>query len=282
MCKFGRYRRGRCVVHRVSGRRAALTLLGVSLIASPAGAELYRHELCWREGPPSTLGRQAPYMCEMHLAYLDGDMRRWRAWLRRGARAGIPHFQVQLGVELRVGKRMPRDYAEAGKWMRRAARNGDPLAQSLMGTWYYAGTVFARNFTLARLWMRRAADNGNWSATFAVAAYYRHGIGGAVDKPLAAYYLERALARFRKSAKGQLGDGERLFRIAVWHLCTFDAPQDTKMARRFLTEAAAVGHADARYLLGQNLTAIANEAQCRKWPSLWSHPRRSRKPNPAP
>lgn len=251
-----------------SSLRAACALLGFVVVASPAAAEFERNEWCWRDGPPSSYGRQAPYWCEMDLAWTEMDMRRWSVWLRRGAEAGHSWMQWRLAIELRGGRYMPKDEARAAYWALKAAQAEYAPAQALVGSWYYLGRALPRDHALARLWNRRAADDGDMEAMFVVSTYYRHGVGGVVDKPLAAYYLGVARSTYRRDAKGRLTDDERLFRIGVWHLCTTVAPRDVDLARRFLKEAAARKHAAARRLLDRDLEKAATWAQCLKWPDL--------------
>lgn len=235
-------------------------------------AELRRFDWCWRPGAFSFYGKEGPYRCEMAHAW-DVDRARWAAWLRRGAEAGFPALQQRLSLELYLGRTMPKDWSRSAFWLLKAARAGHRMAQSFAGAWYYRGVVLPRDRRLARLWRRRAADNGDPISMFVISTYYRRGVGGAVDKPLAEYFMRIARIAYRaymSRTKRRLPEKERLFRIGIWHLCTTVAPQDVRVARRFLKAAAADGHTIAKRLLRRDLKKAATSKQCRSrdWPYL--------------
>ncbi len=245
---------------------AAQALLAV-WVPKHAGAEFSRFDLCWRPGAFSFYGREGPYRCEMAHAF-SVDLPRWAAWLRRGAEAGFPAMQRELAWELYRGRYMRKDWVGAAHWLLSAARAEDRAAQSMAGKFFYWGVVLAHDPAKARLWTRRAADNGHLYSMFTISTYYRHGVGGAVDKPLADHFLRVARSAYREREAKRLTDGERLFRMGIWHLCPPGAPQDVELAHRFLQEAAARKHAAATTLLGRNLAQLSTRSQCRKWPGL--------------
>lgn len=84
-------------------------------------------------------------------------------------------------TDLRLGRGVPRDYAEASRLLRQLAEEGDGRAMNDLGVMVARGQGYDRDYSEAARWFSRAAANGNSSARFNLALMQLHGLGVAND-----------------------------------------------------------------------------------------------------
>ena len=123
------------------------------------------------------------------LADLDKGMSVWGAGesaairqnFRSLAEQGQVIAQTVLGVMYRLGRGVPRDYAEAFKWFGLAAKQGNPTAQNNLGVMYVDGEGVAQDKAQSAKWFRLAAEQGNATAQLNLAAMLADGSGVPSD-----------------------------------------------------------------------------------------------------
>jgi len=79
------------------------------------------------------------------------------AQIEAEARRGDPRQQLALGMLYKVGRGVPRDYAEAVRWFRRAAEQGNGDAQYRLGQMYALGHGVPISMRRAYFWLNLAA-----------------------------------------------------------------------------------------------------------------------------
>lgn len=170
------------------------------------------------------------------LARGDGvaqDLEAALAWYRRAANQGHVKSLNLVGRFYEEGwGGVAADPAGAEDWYRRAAEGGDFRGQ------FNHGSVLARRGAVqeAAIWFRRAAATGTLGFLRSMAAHLER----QPDAELRAIGLE-VLARCAQS-----GEASDLFAYG-----SALAEQDPVAARKWLTEAAAMGHAEARTALAE-------------------------------
>ena len=85
-------------------------------------------------------------------------------WFQKGAKAGDPNAQYDLGVCWECGEGVKRDQRMAAVWFRRAAKSGERHAQYNLGLCMLRGEGTRRNYQGAVAWLRRARKQGDRKA----------------------------------------------------------------------------------------------------------------------
>ena len=132
--------------------------------------------------------------CYANGAGVEADPAAARLWLERGAAAGDPVGQRNMGTLL-----LPEDRDAAAGWYRRAAEAGDSISQDQLGRLLLDGLNVDGAWAEARVWAGRAAAAGSVSSMVRLAGMCHEAKGGARDPALAARWWRAA---------AQAGDGD--------------------------------------------------------------------------
>lgn len=92
--------------------------------------------------------------------YVQEDLQKAVALMRRAAEAGFAQAQSTLGTKYLMGRGVPANDAEAAKWFFRAAEQGSPIAYFLLGTIHEDGRGVPRDRAKAIEWFEKAAAQG--------------------------------------------------------------------------------------------------------------------------
>lgn len=164
------------------------------------------------------------------------------------AKAGRPSDATVLAILLYSGIGGPRDPKAAAEWFRRGAEAGDPLAQLNMGKLYLRGDGVKEDLALARRWLRKAADQKAPEAFYLLGRMAAEGLGGTADKAAAialyesGYRHQDPRSTMQLSAAYLKGDGVgldpayamRLLREAAQMPDSSSAAAARELAGRFL------------------------------------------------
>ena len=107
-------------------------------------------------------------------------------------------------MDVRDGKGVPKDDAEAVKWYRKAADQGDAIAQFNLGWMYDEGRGVSKDDAEAVRWYRKAADQGHALAQFNLGAMYANGEGVAKDDAEAVKWYRKAADQGDADAQAKL------------------------------------------------------------------------------
>jgi TPR repeat protein len=121
--------------------------------------------------------------------------------LWRGATAGDPRAQYDLGVLYIQGDGVPQDYAAASYWLRQAAIAGLAPAQYNLGVMYDLGLAGIKDPVEALLWLHAAADQDHGRAFYALGLAYAEGKGVPRNAETARFW-------FTKAAEKNVADGQ--------------------------------------------------------------------------
>jgi uncharacterized protein len=124
---------------------------------------------------------------------------------RELAEQGDPNAQYTLGVMLREGIGVERNYQEAMNWSQRAAEQGYADAQSDIGAMYATGLGVKQDYEEAVKWYRRAADQGFARAQSNLGSMYFGGMGVRRDYREAAHWFQKAADQNLPDAQSNLG-----------------------------------------------------------------------------
>ena len=163
-------------------------------------------------------------------------------WERSGDHAGVSEA-------LAAG-----DYPAVVRMLRQLADDGDMLAQTLLAELYLGELGAAQNMNLAIAWMEQAAAEGSIHAMLRLGSIYKwHGAqltGGPMHDswPAAVQWFCRAADA--GSAEGAFQAG-RIYslRMVSRLVDTLSPEEEEALARRYLEQAAAAGHARALFRL---------------------------------
>lgn len=179
---------------------AGALLLGVSAAATAmneAGSALARGDFpaAYRLFSKGAQAGDPIAQNNLGVLYLKGkgtrrDFGSARVWFERAASRGLPGAKHNLGIMYLRGYGMSKDLVEAARWLGEAATDGDREAQFFTGLLYYRGHGVTRDLATARHWFTRAADQGLAAAVYNLAVMQLQGEGGARDEPQALAYLE--------------------------------------------------------------------------------------------
>jgi TPR repeat protein len=171
----------------------------------------------------------------------------------KAAEMGDASARFHLGLMYEKGLGVVSDAQKSEVWYLASARQGDIRAQLALAR-LYEGT----NRDLAVDWYRRAADLGSPDAQFALGRYFCAGTGGARD-------FFQGVSWYLKA--GEQGDLRAL--MTVGQLCV-GGPLE-HLAVECFKKAAAMGDAEAQFLIGQHLAAGKGAAQDLSEAVEWWH-----------
>ena len=123
-----------------------------------------------------------------------------RAWLQRGAEAGDPLGQRNMGTLLLV-----EDRGAAASWYRKAAEQGDIPSQDQLSRLLHDGPDEGGAWAEARLWARQAATAGSIAAAHRLAMMCHEAKGGERDPVQAAHWWRKAAEAGHGDAAAMLG-----------------------------------------------------------------------------
>ena len=133
-----------------------------------------------------------------------------------------------------------KDYPTAVRLLEPLARAGHPLAQSRLALLYYQGHGVRESDALAWQWFERAARQGLAEAQFYLGNMYAY---GHAPLPLDADAARLAAQGYFEAARQ--GHAEAQYSLAILFLTGSGVTQNASEARKWMTLAAAQGHADA-------------------------------------
>lgn len=139
-----------------------------------------------------------------------------------------------------------KDYPTAVRLLEPLARGGNALAQLRLATLYYHGHGVRESDAQAQLWFERAAHQGLAEAQFSLGNMYAYGLVALPEdqdpqRLAAQWYFEAA----------RQGHAEAQYSLGILFLTGSGVAQSADEARKWIGQAAAAGHADARvYLQG--------------------------------
>lgn len=183
------------------------------------------------------------------------------AQLTRGAEAGNPKAEYELGRRYESGDRVPKDKTKAVELYKKAAEQGYTPAQAR-----YASFVSSPEERL--LWLRKAATGGDYAAARTLANTLVAN-GDTIDN-----YIEAAKwweivegpkgDEIRKVLKQiedaglmpglRAGEASSQCRAALILLSDSYLPGSTESGTKLMAKAANQGNADAQYLVGELIT----------------------------
>lgn len=140
-----------------------------------------------------------------------------------------------------------KDYPAAVRLLEPLARAGNPQAQARLGLLYYHGHGVRESDAMALQWFDRAARQGLADAQYQLGNMYAYGLAGLpadVDgaRLAAQWYFEAARQRH----------AEAQYALGILFLTGSGVEQSATEAQRWIEQAAAQGHADAKaYLAGR-------------------------------
>ncbi|CAH2602461.1 Non-specific serine/threonine protein kinase [Rhodovastum atsumiense] len=138
---------------------AELYLAGDGVPASDTEARNWFEKAAAREDPAGMYG--LGYMHEEGRGGLAKNEVAAVDWYRRAVAAGEPGAMVTLGRRYRIGRGVPKDYAQARTLYQQAADKGVPGAYIGLGLLYRDGQGVPCDLDMARHWFQKAADGGN-------------------------------------------------------------------------------------------------------------------------
>ena len=146
------------------------------------------------------------------------------------------------------------DYPAATRMLRRFADEGDTLAQTLLADFYLGEVGTSRNLNLAVAWLERAAAGGSIHAMLRLGSIYKWQGGLLTDGPMhdmwptaVAWFVRAAEAG---SAEGAFQAGQIYATRMISRASDGLTPEEEDaLARQYLEQAAAAGHARALFRL---------------------------------
>lgn len=176
--------------------------------------------------------------------------------LRKLAKKGDLHAELQLGMRYRDGRGIARDYREALSWYRRCADKGSTDGMDNVGFMYLKGWGVPVDFNIAAAYFKAAATKNNSQALFNLGNCYFSGQGVEQN-------YELAIDSWRRSAKG--GNQH-----AVWRLATLKASgegllQDWEEAEELCDSIARKGNINGMLLLGELNARQGKLEVAQKW-----------------
>jgi hypothetical protein len=127
------------------------------------------------------------------------------AYFQRGAQAGDPEAELQLGILYAKGDGVAQDYATAAMWFRMAADQGSARAQYDLGVLYERGRGVDADPEQAASWYLKAAEGKYALAQYNLAVAYTKGQGTRKDLTEAALWYRRAAGQGVVQAMANLG-----------------------------------------------------------------------------
>jgi hypothetical protein len=127
------------------------------------------------------------------------------AYFQRGAQAGDPEAELQLGILYAKGDGVTQDYTTAATWFRMAADQGSARAQYDLGVLYERGRGVAADPEQAASWYLKAAEGKYALAQYNLAVAYTKGQGTRKDLTEAALWYRRAAGQGVVQAMVNLG-----------------------------------------------------------------------------
>jgi TPR repeat protein len=114
-------------------------------------------------------------------------------FLQTAAQSGDAVAQYHLGLEMILGRRLPRDYTGALQWLQAATDNGSDASLTI-GVMYENGWGVEKNYVEALRLFRQAAAGGESTALCKIGYYLEAGAGVEKDVTAGRDYLARAAA----------------------------------------------------------------------------------------
>jgi hypothetical protein len=139
------------------------------------------------------------------LANAPSDPAQRFTYFKRGADAGDPDAELQLGILYAKGEGVTQDYATAATWFRAAAEQGLARAQYDLGVLYDRGRGVTADPNQATNWYRKAAEGKYPLAEYNLAVAYTKGDGIRKDVAEAALWYRRAAGQGVVQAMVNLG-----------------------------------------------------------------------------
>jgi hypothetical protein len=127
------------------------------------------------------------------------------AFFQRGAQAGDPEAELQLGILYAKGDGVTQDYTTAATWFRMAADQGSARAQYDLGVLYERGRGVTADPEQAASWYLKAAEGKYALAQYNLAVAYTKGQGTRKDLTEAALWYRRAAGQGVVQAMVNLG-----------------------------------------------------------------------------
>jgi TPR repeat protein len=156
-------------------------------------------------------------------------------WFRKGADAGSPVSQLNLGLMLRQAKTLDRNHEESMKWLIQAADSGNPDAVRTLGQLYFLGDALLMPAPAKSLpYLTQAAEAGDPVSQNMLGVAYREGHTGSVDREKAKEWFQKAALQGDVKAQSNLG-----------HILGVESPAspDRKEALKWLLIAKDQGEA---------------------------------------
>ncbi len=164
-------------------------------------------------------------------------------WYREAAAQGSASASYNLGWMHYHGRGVPQDYGAAMRLWHQAGLQPMPRALGSIGLLHERGAGVPQDYGEAARWYLLAAEHDDAPAHWFLGRLFARGLGVERDGV-------RSLRHFRRAA--DKGHRSAQYSLAV-ALLEQDDPAVCDEAVDWLRQAAAAGHADARYLLGRML-----------------------------
>ena len=163
------------------------------------------------------------------------------AELQSKAASGDAKAQLELAIQLRDGKGIAKDDAQAMEWAHKAADAGNAEAFDFVGFAYLRGAVVKRNPAIAIAYFKAAADESA-QAAFNLGQCYFGAQGTEQD-------CAKALEWWKKAA--EKGHGRAAANAAMAYHSGEGVAPDAAQARRFAERAAELNDPSGLVLLGE-------------------------------
>jgi hypothetical protein len=176
--------------------------------------------------------------------------------LDEGARCGINQCRYQLAMRLVTGQEAQPDPPRTAMLYRAAAEDGYIPAMVKVGACYFKGYGVERDLAQAGYWFAKGAEHEDAEALYGLGALHhnralaaaREGEGAVGDPDAPMREHEQAAAFWeRASAKGHAAS---LHSLALSYGLGEGVPRDLDRMRQLHWEAAANGHTESQYLVG--------------------------------
>ncbi len=150
----------------------------------------------------------APALPDLPVITLDGPAKAPQAasfdTISRGAEAGNPLDQGELGHMYAVGDGVPQDFGAALKWLKASAGHNYPDAEFYIGQIYFNGDGVDQDYAEALKWFVKAGQQGNRDVQYLVSIMYAEGLGTAADPVEAAKWLRLSAVQGNSGAQKEL------------------------------------------------------------------------------
>ncbi len=176
----------------------------------------------------------------------EGDFAEALKWYKRAASLENIEAQNYLGYLYFNGENVEQDFEEAIKWLTRSANQGDSHAQFLLGTIFEDPNVLIEpELETAAQWFQMSAEQGHPDACRHLAHCFVGGFGVEKDEAEALSWMQEA---------ADLNDMDAMYHLGVWHKQGLHGLQaNSKLANKFLREAAKLGEPNAQHLFALQL-----------------------------